>query len=85
MGQRSTGSRGDGNERNPPLVQVPPDLRDDGRDDDVEERKPPKHPFERPEVADQGSPGGRGTVDDPDQTEGAEDPADPTSPIHPEG
>jgi hypothetical protein len=49
----------------------------------VHERKPPRHPFERHEVADQGSPDGQGAVGDQDQ-EAVEDPADPSSPIHPE-
>jgi len=83
MGQRPTGSSAEDGGRDAPLLRVPPDLRDHGRDDDVQERKPPRHPFERHEVADQGSPDGQGAVDDQDQ-EAVEDPADPSSPIHPE-
>ena len=48
------------------------------------ERDRARHPFERPEVVDQGSPDGRGTVDDPGRADPGDDPADPAAPVHPE-
>jgi hypothetical protein len=83
MSERSSAaSHGTGEEAGPP-VDVPAGIREERRERDETTPGALSHPFERREVSDQGSPRGRGAEDLPGGAS-EEDPADPTSPVHPD-
>ena len=83
MSERSSAaSQGNGEEAKP-RVDVPAAIRDERRRSEEITLGKRTHPFERSEVSDQGSPHGGGTEDLPGGVS-AEDPADPTSPVHPD-
>lgn len=83
MSERSSAaSQGTGEEAEP-RVDVPAAIRDERRGNEETTPGTRTHPFERSEVSDQGSRHGEGTEDLPGGVSD-EDPADPTSPVHPD-